>query len=658
MEHFSKDAQKIIASCESIAFHFGHGLITSEHLLLAILKDKELPLTKELAKAKIDYDNVAKKIKNKYIKKDKDPLYMEYSVELKLLLTHADIIAKSSKEESVNLDAIIAAIFCETNSLAYELLFDLKVKMNDYKKTTNQKRNIDIESIPDLYSMSNLKKDPLIGRENELQQLINALSRRNKPNAILVGAPGVGKTAIVEELASLLEEDKIPSLKNKRIYEFDIAATVGGTKYRGEFEEKIKKILKKVKEAQNIILFVDEIHNIVHAGGAEGAIDASNILKPYLSRGDIQMIGATTEDEFESFFEKDKPLKRRFQVIHVSPSTKEETNIILKKLKPIYEDYYHTKISDDVLEYIVDLADLYLKEQAFPDKAIDVLDNTLVMKQDTITKEDVEKTFALYYKIENIDEQKINRVCEALKKEIYGQNEALLNIKNALKSALNQNANDSPSLSLLFVGPSGVGKSKAAFIIGETLYGKDNICYLNLSQYQDPYALNRLIINRINYGDENIFIKKIKNHPHTLLILDELEKANIEVLDFFTQILDNGGFYDANGKYIQMNNVMIIMLTNYGFEENLFSNEDPNYSLESIKRKLANYFRKELLSRLDDIILFSFLNKEAGKKIMGKYYDRVAQEFSLEFDNKEYRHYGARYLKKYIKNLNNKKINS
>ncbi len=653
MEHFSRDAQRLITSFESIAFHLGHSLITSEHLLLGILKEKELLFTKELLKYKVDYDIVYKKIKNKYEKKEADPLYMEYSVELKLLLTHADIISKANKEEKVSLNHIIIALLSESTSLGIELLCDLKVKVSDLKKVVivQKNKNIDLENITDLHPMGRNIKDPLIGRDSEISQLINALSRRNKPNAILVGLPGVGKTAIVEELASRLEKEEVPSLKGKRIYELDIASTVGGTKYRGEFEDKIKKILKKVKESKNIILFVDEIHNIVHAGGAEGAIDASNILKPYLSRGDIQMIGATTEDEFNDFFEKDKPLKRRFQVIKVNPSTKEETKVILKKLKPIYEKYYDNLVDNDVIDYIVEMADAYLNELSFPDKAIDVLDNTLVMCDHKITNNDVDNTFATYYKIENINSSKIDTLCKKLDKDIIGQNKAIQKIKEAL-SMSKAHFDDGISSSMLFVGPSGVGKSKIAFLIGDTLFSRDNICYLNMSQYQDNYALSKLTSTKSGYNDENGFLKKMKNHPHCLLILDEFEKANIEIVDFFAQILDTGGFYDSSNRYISMKNVMIIMLTNACYENEKIFNKNTSCSNEEIKKKLNNYFRKELLSRIDEIIVFDYLTSVDGINLMHKYLD-VNFEMSKELclNDRELKTYGARYIKKVIRKV-------
>ncbi len=650
MDNYSKDAKRYINSCETLAFSYGHSSITSEHLLLALLRNKELLLTTELAKKKITFDLIAKKLKSKYANSENDPLYMTYSEELKLLFSHVNIYSHSIREEIVSVNSLIYTILTDRNCYAYQLLVELKVDITELKQLLSSQyaKIAELENIQDLHYMSHENKDPLIGREKELKQLINALSRRNKPNAILVGLPGVGKTAIVEELAYLLEKDLVPSLKGKRIYEFDIASTVGGTKYRGEFEDKVKKVIKKVKEVGNVILFVDEIHTIIHAGGAEGAIDASNILKPYLSRGDIQMIGATTDEEFTSF-DQDKPLKRRFQIIKVDPSTKEETFQILQKIKPLYEDFYKTTIDDEMLSYIIDMSDVYIKEQFFPDKAIDMLDNTLVAIDHPMTKEDINSTLSLYYNIEDFTQDKLNILFKSLDEEIYGQKEAIFRIKKAMNfMAFKREDYDNPLLSMLLVGPSGVGKSKTAFLIGEKLFGKDNICYLNMSQYQDIYSLSKL-----TSAQDNGFIKKIKSNPRILLIIDELEKASLEVLDFFMQILDKGGFYDVSGKYVSMHDVMIIMLSNYGFDqENIFKNNIELSSIDSIKKKLLTRFRKEFISRIDDIIIYNYLNKKAGEKIASKYLSNYSQEYakiSLDFQDKDYLKFGARYIKNKVK---------
>ena len=662
MEQFSKDSEKILSKAESIAFSFNHGLVSSEHLLLAFLKDKEQAFTKELIRQKIDIDNITKKVKGMFSKKDKDPLYMEYTIELKLLISKASIITKERKEGLITPSILSFAMLIDESCGAYALLKKQKVNMSLLKENIFViKKQTELDSIGDLHRLGLDNKDPLIGRKNELSQLINALSRRNKPNAILVGEPGVGKTAIVEELASLLEANKVPSLLGRRIYELDLASTVGGTKYRGEFEEKIKKILKKVHEDKGAILFIDEIHNIVHAGGAEGAIDASNILKPYLSRGDIQLIGATTQDEFESVFEKDKPLKRRFQVIKVYPTSKEETKEILYKIKPLYEDFYNTRINNEVIDEIVDLADIYLKDMHFPDKAIDVLDNTLVSCEKPIKKEDVFNTLSTFYKIEKSDNEQIEKVYDVLKEKVIGQDKAIEEIYNHLLE-MNVEIKDTkrPLLSLMFLGPVGVGKSLACEIIAENLFGEDNVFTLNMSLYQDPYSLKELLSsNKGIYGEESSsFIKKIKTHPHLLLIIDEVDKANNEVLDFIHSILDRGGFFDLKGKYIDMHNAMIIMNSNYGFsDENSFSSNIKRDEQEkmSAKSKLLNRFRKEFLSRIDGIIEFSYLDMDSICKISQEYgalYDIDEKELQKIISiDKEYNKYGAFSIKRNIKKI-------
>lgn len=664
MEPFSKDAQKVISLAESIAFHLNHSLISSEHLLLALLKEKDLPFTKELERQKIHYDFVYKRIKSLYIKKDQDPLYMEYSVELKLLLNN---LQKKTleKEEIVTPFLLAKAIIEDENCSAYELLNRFHVDLISLKKSAEKERRYtELDTILDLHPLGRNHKDPLIGRKSELNQLINALSRRNKPNAILVGEPGVGKTAICEELAYLLENDQIPSLKGKHLYELDIASTVGGTKYRGEFEEKIKKILKKVKEDQHAILFIDEIHNIVKAGGAEGAIDASNILKPYLARGEIQLIGATTEEEYEQIFEKDKPLKRRFQLIRVEESSPQETKEILRNIKDIYEAFYDTKIDDEILDEIVDLSAKYLPELAFPDKAIDILDNTLVATHHPLIKEDIYHTLSLYYKIEVEKKDTQNEIIRRLQEELFGQEEALKRIEYLLTSLKYRFKNeDSPLYSAFFLGPTGVGKSFAAEIIGEYLFGKENIIHINLSSYQDPYALSRLISpSKGTYGEEgSLFVRRLKSHPHSLILLDEVEKAGNEVLDFLLEMMDKGSFQDGKGRRVDVHNAMIIMTSNYGFDDAQLFHQKLSRSESKegeLLNKLQSRFRFEFLSRFDDIILFNYLKEDARTLIAKKYLSSLASENNIDYKDLEpylkiseedILRYGARIIKKSVK---------
>jgi len=658
MEKFSVDAQKIISSCESIAFQLGHALVGSEHLLLAFLKGDSI-IAKELIKEKISFDNIYKKIKDLYPSNNK-PHYLEYTLEFKHLLDSSKLISKQFKEDKVSVYSLAYILFSNENTMAYEILKKTKVDTKFLSNLLMQKmqRKNDLSNIMDLHDLSLMDGDPLIGRKNEMNQLINALSRRNKPNAILVGEPGVGKTALVEELARRLKNNDIPSLKGKQVYELDLASTVGGTKYRGEFEEKIKKILKKVIEDGHCILFIDEIHNIIKAGGAEGAIDAANIIKPYLSRGEIQIIGATTEDEFQTIFEKDKALKRRFQVIKIPPTTVDETKIILRSLKPIYEKFYSLKIGDNLLDYIVDTTDNYLSSYFFPDKAIDTLDNACVIASHELKKENINTTLEMFHKI-NVDNNKSKQqVIGKISQKVKGQYNVIEKIKRVINLIdYKLYDHDKPILSLLLIGPSGVGKTEVAKIIGEVYCGLDNIIYMDLAAYQDYGSVNKIIGYQSQSNENSKFVRELKKHPKSLIILDEIEKANNEVLDLFLQIMDTGFFESSKGEKIDCRNAIIIMTSNYGYDKSLnfslnLSNSQLNIE-DVILKKLQNRFRFEFLSRLDDIIVFKHLDLEARKNIARDYISSF--EFSEDFNDinkvlvhseEEYNLYGARLIQR------------
>ena len=308
LDNFSFTVQRVLLLSESLAKEFLHPTIGSEHILLAILNNEDCVLTKELEKQGIKYRTFFDKTKHLY-QKEKKVKKAEYSLEVKQIIQDSIKYGLKNKETLVSMESFSYVLISSNNTVS-ELLVNLGINVDIIVKkllSLNKKKS-ELLSISDLHVLGGNNKDPLVGRENEIVQLIYALSRRNKPNAILIGEPGVGKTALVEELGKRLLNNQIPLLKNKVIYELDLASTVSGTKYRGEFEEKLKKIIKKVKEDGNAILFIDEIHNVIKAGGAEGAIDASNILKPYLARGEIQLIGATTREELNDSFEKDKAL--------------------------------------------------------------------------------------------------------------------------------------------------------------------------------------------------------------------------------------------------------------------------------------------------------------------------------------------------------------
>lgn len=668
LEKFSLEAQRIISSAESLSFDLSHTSIGCEHFLLAILKIPDNILTIALKKYRITFKSVISDIKAFDSIKKNDIFFMEYDDNFKKLIDDSQKESREFKEDKVSVNVMEIVFLKNLNGICREIFINNKVDINMLLAMVikNQRRHSELDRIIDLHDLSNIKKDPLIGRSNELQQLVMALKRRNKPNAILVGNPGVGKTAIVEELAQLLSKNKIPGLEGKRIYELDISSVVGGTKYRGEFEEKLKKIIKNVSDDGNAIIFIDEIHNIIKAGGAEGAIDASNILKPYLSRGDIQIIGATTVDEYHTIFEKDKALNRRFQIIYVDSSNKDETLNILNTLKPIYEDYYKLKIADNLTNYIVEVAEEFIPNMSFPDKAIDILDNSCVLAKNELTKENINKMVEKTYNVSISKDKKALLIKEKLEEEILGQNSAIEKIyKEMLKIEFGLIEEDKPLTTMLFVGPSGVGKTQSARIIAKEYYKvKDCFIKLDMATYKDVTSLNKLIGSAPGYSNHDempAFIKKIKMHPNSLVLLDEIDKACIDVQDFFLNIFDEGYFIDTKNNIIDCKNVIFIMTCNAAPINPISTNK---FRLDSndVKQKnnfdngnaLENIFRPELLNRINLIVNFDYLDENVAVQIYNKYLDKASYKYEttlihnmkLDVDLKKLKRYGARYIKK------------
>lgn len=623
LEKFSSASQRIISLAEALAFEFNHPTVGSEHLLLGFLKCKDNQISKELNKLGIDFLSMKEKIRGLYQESDDNNIYVQYTFELKELLADSMRISDKNKESVISIESLSVALLSNKN-VATELLTKEKVNLNSLIKSIYniKKKKSELSSIVDLHLLGVDNKDPLIGREKELKQLTNALSRRNKPNAILIGEPGVGKSAIVEAFAKNVIENKVPSLRDKNIYELDIASTVSGTKYRGEFEEKIKKIIKKVQEDGNAILFIDEIHTIVKAGGAEGAIDASNILKPYLSRGEIQIIGATTEDEFNATFEKDKALKRRFQIIRVEETSDSETLNILTKIKPIYEKFYRIKIDDYLLEEIVNVSKKYLVNQKFPDKAIDVLDNSCVDATGHLTKEDVYRTMENYYKVVT-NYHKLSTLQKQLCDNLIGQDRAIKEIVEEFRMIeLSLNDKDRPLGVFLFNGPSGCGKTKCAEIIARCYFSMQHTLTLNMNSYRDLNGLSRLTNSSSNSYLESVspLVKCLNSCPNSLIIIEDFDKVTNEIKDFFYDIFDKGFFYDNRGNIINCSNAIFILNAAYN-ESNYRSfktylNKTTNVEEKSeLEKKLGETF----LSRITRVVHFEKLNSQNIMEIMNQY---------------------------------------
>ena len=649
MRRYSAEVSKIVSDSEKIAIKLKHNLINSGHLLLGFLKYDNI-VSKELKKYNIDYDKIYDLMEKLYPQPEVYENVLLESLEIKKVYEEANNKINKCGEDKITVNILAFTLLSEDNLIVKDILKSYKVNVNSIlsKISINAKRKSELDNISDLHLLSEVKKDPLIGREEELNQLINALCRRNKANAILVGEPGVGKTAIVEELALLLKENKIPLLQGKRIYELDLASTVGGTKYRGEFEEKVKNILKKVIADKDVILFIDEIHNIIKAGGAEGAIDASNIIKPYLSRGEIQLIGATTEDEFQNIFEKDKALKRRFQIIKIEETTPEQTKDILYKNKNLYEKHYSLLINKEELDYIVDVASNYLINYSFPDKALDILDASCVISREILTKQDIDKILKMYYKIDVLNDRFDKDFLSFASEKISGQEDALLKINKCLPFiSLNQKNIDRKIFTFLFVGYTGVGKSLCAKIISQRF---DNFLILDMNSFQDITSLNKL---SGYYGENNVkFIRDLKKYPKTLILLKHIDKANSDVLDFFISLIKDTYFETYKGEKINCSNCVIIMTVTMNDNGlTFFTNKKSKESY--IKYRFNNNF----LNIIDETIYFNNLDQNVRNQIARNYFSSLNLELELSkiddvliHEDEEYIKYGASLIKKDCRN--------
>jgi ATP-dependent Clp protease ATP-binding subunit ClpC len=591
------------------------------------------------------------------------------------------------------------------------------------------------------------KLDPVIGREMEINRIAQILSRRKKNNPIIIGEPGCGKTAIVEGLAMKIFNGDCPrNLKDKRIVLLDLTSIVAGTKYRGQFEERMKVIIEELSENPDIIIFIDEIHTLVGAGNSSGSMDGSNIFKPALARGEIQCIGATTLDEYRTNFEKDGALERRFQKVVVDSPNKEETLKIITNVKDKYEDYHKVTYSPEVLEMCVNLADRYITDREFPDKAFDILDEVGARSQVEVkTPESIE---ILRQKAKELQQQKINVVKsqqfeeaasirdkekkllerlelekkkfeeeqaanrkeidpelvltvvssmtkipvnklstddktslidleKSLQKDVIGQQEAVTKIAKAIRrNRLGIKDPNKPIGSFIFLGSTGVGKTHLAKQLAKQIFGSvDNLIRVDMSEYQEKHTISRLIGSPpgyVGYEEGGQLTEQVKNKPYSVILFDEVEKANKEIFHTLLQMLDEGHLTDSLGRKINFKNCLIIMTSNIGvkklqdfgagigFSTNSYSNEEQKKDI--LKKEMKNFFSPEFLNRIDDTIVFNSLNEESIKQIVNieliKLMKRLGElKLVFKFDDKLVAHiskvgfddtYGARPIKRAI----------
>ena len=629
---FDEQAQKAIVVAESIAFDLGHNNVGSEHLLLSLLKISDCKLRDLVKEYGVNEKNIYEDIKRLFGTNDDQPFYMEYSDAVKNILETAVEITNKQNKSKVTLNILTISLLKNAECVAHELLKKYHVDFDDiiYQLNENSELETKLDQIPSLVNLNKKVKQSehlIIGRKKELEKLCMILSKKEKNNALIIGEAGVGKSALVEKLAYLINQNKVnDGLKKKIIYELSLSSIVAGTKYRGEFEEKLRKIIDKVKDMDNVIIFIDEIHNIIGAGGAEGAIDAANILKPYLARKDLTIIGATTTEEYYQHFEKDQAMNRRFSVITLKENTKEETLEILQKTKLFYERFHQIEVNDEVLTYLVENVDRYIKNRTFPDKAIDIFDLACVKarfkQQHIITKKIVKEVIEEYTSIKINDNYDFENIKAKLNQKIVGQSKAIEQIVNQLKLSKDSLQ---PKV-MMFSGNSGVGKSETAKELARLLSRK--LIRLDMSEYRDSSSVQKIIgaaPGYVGYDKPSLLLGQLQTYPKSVLLLDEVDKASPDVLSLFLQVFDEGYLEDSHKRKVYFNNTIIIMTSNKGVVKNQLGFKKGNNF-----RKVNGFFSEEFISRIDEIISFKNLSKQDLKKIIRKHFKEKIREEDIE----------------------------
>ena len=686
--NYNLETSRIFKDAEKIMISLNHGYVGTEHLFLSMLKNSE-EIRNLLEKYQIEYDGFLEELLLVVNSETCKKVACIYTPLLKKVIKNAEMHAKNSYITPLML---LESLLEEGEGIAIRILISMGLdidKLYDEIKLKDKKSNQKLEIYNIGKEMSkDLSDNFVVGREKEIDLITETLLRKNKNNPLLIGDAGVGKSAIVEELARRIKKGDVPNaLKNKKIISIEMSSLVAGTKYRGEFEEKLNKIIKEVENNPEIILFIDEIHTLSNAGGAEGAINASDILKPYLARGKIKVIGATTTNEYNKFIAKDKALSRRFDLIKINEPSIDETINILSKIKPSFEHHYNIKISEENIRQIVDLTNKYILDRFNPDKSIDLLDSVCAMKEVKSPKE--KNIIILKNKLSNIIEAKekmvknnnfeealnyrkqeielnekiekeknsSNRITNNdikevmlrksnipnmknnwkdlkayLNNEIVGQEEAINEIIASLKSK----ESDLP-VSILLTGSTGVGKTKTVKEIAT--YLKMPLVRLDLSEYNEPVSINRLIgssAGYVGYDDENIF-DRIRMYPNSIVLLDELEKANSNVINLFLKVIDEGFITNAKGEKIDFKNTYIFMTSNAEINNKIgFMKGKSNYQ---------NSFSKEFLGRITCIVNY----KNVTEDMVKKYLSKKGIKNSLILKEFDYENQGFRGLDKYIK---------
>ena len=662
---FSKELELSIAALFDKAHEANIQYITVEHLLLMIMSDfdvKEFFKTKSISTDSLK-DDLNNHLNKNVVSKIDQQKPVQPTLGFQRVLQRAVFHIQSSGKGVVKPINILVAIFSEKESHSVFLLNKYKLsrldvvtylshgpkpsseedKLIDTDTENEQKPSSENEFLINLNNLvSNNKIDKIIGRKKEIERLVQILSRRNKNNPLLVGESGVGKTAIAEGLAYLISKKDVPSImENTIVYSLDIAALIAGTKYRGDFEKRLKQVLSFLSEQDNPILFIDEIHTIIGAGSASGgSLDVSNLLKPALGKGEIRCIGSTTFQEYRGIFNQNQALSRRFQKIDVVEPNFDECEEILNGIKDIYEDYHDVKYTDEAIKSSIELSSKYINDRFLPDKAIDVIDETGALlninrknqKTIKVLKNDIEMTISKITKIPEqtittSDKKDLKNLEENLKRVIFGQDKAVKTLSNAIKLSRVGLRDENKTIgSFLFTGPTGVGKTEISKQLSEIL-GIDLLRF-DMSEYMERHTVSRLIgapPGYVGFDQGGLLTEAIVKSPHCVLLLDEIEKAHPDIFNILLQVMDAGQLTDNNGRKSDFRNVILIMTTNIGAEllskKNIGFAESSNESdaMNSLKRLFSPEFR----NRLDETIQFNYLDKTVILSIVDKFLTKL-----------------------------------
>src|SRR5437588_1056690 len=694
-ERYTEKARRVIFFARYEASLVGAPAIEPEHLLLGVLREDREVVRRFFPRASVNIEAIRKEIEGRTLLREKISTSVELPLapETKRVLAYAHEESDRLQHRHIGTEHLLLGLLREDRSMAAELLYERGLRLNAVRDEIARQTGADarasakkdtphlVEFSRDLTDDASADKlDPLVGREAEIERVVQILCRRTKNNPVLIGEPGVGKTAIVEGLAQRIIRGEVPSfLENKRILSLDLSLIVAGTKYRGQFEERLKQIMRELVENPQYIVFIDELHTLVGAGSAEGSLDAANILKPALSRGEIQCIGATTPAEFRKSIEKDRSLERRFQAVKVPPPTEEEAVSILDGVRERYEAFHQVRYTEEAIEAAVYQSNRYIPDRFLPDKAIDVIDEAgarvklrarreaatrepltdergarsspytmesltaarLTEEEDmlmsvAVTKDDVEEVIARWTGIpvtslKEEETQKLLRIEDELRGRVIAQRPAISALARSIRRSRAGLKNPHrPVGSFLFLGPTGVGKTEVARSLAEFLFGSErSMIRFDMSEFMEKHSVSKLIGSPpgyIGHEEGGQLTERIKRSPYSVLLFDEIEKAHPDVFNILLQVFEDGILTDALGNTVDFKNAIIIMTSNIGArfiqkKGTMGFQANPEASREKMEEMVMNAvrhtFNPEFINRLDEIIIFDQLVDAELLEIVG-----------------------------------------